>query len=354
MANKITGTTDTSGALTTMPKAMKSVLIVATAGEGKTASYAEKEIFSITGTADAAAAFGAGIAQKIVKVLIANGVDSIKGIIIPATGETSLADTLEASMSDTTIKCIVTEDNSTETISAIKDHLTMAEDNDMFRYAVFGPDVESAKTQEGLITFAKTCASNRIFIPGPSLFMGDNATVAEPQVVAAGLASAIMTETDDPALPLNGVEILGFGKVNRLILESERNALANAGVTAIYNNENGIPTIWRLVTSDISTDKIWQEGTTRFIADYVLEKIETMLRMNYKRTKNLTRILEAIRGDVIVALEDCEALEIIENFDKSTVTVARDPQDIYGAIVDYEFDVVTPLYTITIKQHMKL
>ena len=354
MANKVTGTTDTSGALTTIPRAIGSILVVGTAGEDQTADHAEKEVFSISGTADAVAAFGTGVAQKIVRVLITNGVDNIKGIIIPETGDTPLADALEASLQDHTIRCIVTDNNLADTVTAIKDHLAMAEDNDMFRYAFFGPDAESAKTQDGLIEFAKGCADDRIFISGASLFESDNKTVADPQVVAAGLASAVMTETDDPALPLNNVEINGFGKVCRLVLESERNALANAGITAIYNNENGTPAIWRLVTSDLSTDKIWQEGTTRFIADYVLEKIETMLRANYKRTKNVARILEAIRGDVIVVLEECEALEIIENFDKSTVTVAQNPNDRYGATVDYEFDVVTPLYTITIKQHMIL
>ena len=53
-------------------------------------------------------------------------------------------------------------------------------------------------------------------------------------------------------------------------------------------------------------------------------------------------------------MEKIQGLEIIENWDEATLTVARDPQDLYGALVDYEFDVVTPLYTITIRQHMKL
>ena len=53
-------------------------------------------------------------------------------------------------------------------------------------------------------------------------------------------------------------------------------------------------------------------------------------------------------------MEKFEAAEIIENWDEATLTVTKDPQDMYGALVDYEFDVVTPLYTITITQHMKL
>lgn len=57
-----------------------------------------------------------------------------------------------------------------------------------------------------------------------------------------------------------------------------------------------------------------------------------MLRKNYKRTKNVTRVLNAIRDDVKLTLQTLNELEIIENFDESTVTVSKDPADRYGAI----------------------
>ena len=108
MANKVTGRTDTSGALSTAPVASKSLIIVSTAGEDKTADHAEKTIFSITGTNDAIAAFGKdSVASKIVRVLITNGVDNIKGIIIPSSGDTALSDTLDATLADKTIRMIL-------------------------------------------------------------------------------------------------------------------------------------------------------------------------------------------------------------------------------------------------------
>ena len=161
-----------------------------------------------------------------------------------------------------------------------------------------------------------------------------------------------MVETSDPALPMNGVNIKGFSGVGILMLSAEMDALVKAGVTPIYD-EDMTPAIWRLVTS-AQNDQVWQEGSTRFIADYVLESVENMLRKNYKRTKNVTRVLNAIRDDVKLTLQTLNELEIIENFDESTVTVSKDPADRYGALIDYEFDVVTPLYTITINQHLKL
>lgn len=356
MANKVTGKTDVSGALSTAPSSPKSVIIVGTATDTQTANKAEKTIFSISGTSDSLAAFGSDVASKIVRALIANGVNNIKGIIVPATGDNALADTLEATLVDKSIKVVLTLDNSTATISAVKDHLTVAEDNDMFRYAVFAPSAEDSADQTKLVAFAKTISDDRIFVPGPLLVDNAGANV-EPQVFAAGLAGVIMTETVDPALPVNGVNIYGFGGVSRAMLNTEMSALVNAGVTPIYA-DGLIPTIYRLVTSalktDGSVDPVWQEGTTRFIADYVLESNSELLRANYKRTKNVARILDSIKGDIAINMEKMAAAEIIENWDPTTLTVIKDPSDVYGALVDYEFDVVTPLYTITINQHLKV
>lgn len=351
MANKVTGITDTSGALSTAPVAPKSLIIIGTAGEDKTANHEEKTIFPITGTNDAIAAFGAGIVSKMVRVLITNGVDNIKGIIIPSTGEDALVETLDATMADKTIKVILCCDNEAATISAVKDHLVVAEANDRFRYSVFAPSAEDTVDQTKLTEFAKTIASDRIFVPGPSLLDTAGASV-EPQIAAAGLAAVIMTETGDPALPMNSVNILGFGGLSRVMLDSEMKILAGAGITALYP-DGTTPAVYRLVTTDIE-NAVWQEGTTRFIADYVLESNSELLRANYKRTKNVTRILNAIRDDIKINMEKMEAAEIIENWDEKTLTVVKDPDDAYGALVDYEFDVVTPLYTITITQHMKL
>lgn len=354
MANKVTGRTDTSGALTTAPSILKSILVVGTKKENSTTEVKENTVFGITGTADAKAVFGDNaVVEKIVKVLIQNGADYINGMVL-GSSETAIADALEASMADKSIKVIITEGNDTTTIAALKDHLTLCEDNDMFRYGVIAPTEEASATQTALVAFAKTVDSDRIFIPStlPTL----NGTVVDPQVAAAGLGALIMTETDDPALPMNGVAMAGYSGLARTMLESEMKILANNGITPLYL-EGTTPTVYRLVTScvtDESKHAIWQEGTTRFIADYVLENNENMLRTNYKRTKNVARILKAIRGDIKINMEKFEAAEIIENWDESTLTVIKDPSDQYGALVDYEFDVVTPLYTITITQHMKL
>lgn len=353
MANKVTGSTDTTGALTIAQKMPKSVLLV-----GRVKGTPEKEteaevLFSIIGTADAESRFGKGhVFVKAVKALIQNGVDSMYGIIVSETikedyaMKDNYANALERSLGEASVKCIIMDDYDTANVTELKTHLNMAEANDLFRYAVIAAESDDNDT---IVQYAKDLNNSRIFYVGPTFTDGEN--IIDKVIVAAGVTGVIMTETNDPALPMNGVIINGIGNVNKAVLESERKLLANNGVTALYND--GQPVIYRLVTS-YQTDEIWHEGTTRFIADYVLENVENVLRASYKRTKNVVRILDSIKTTVRGVLESFNALEIIENFDPKTLTVVKDPTDLYGALVDYEFDVVTPLYTITINQHMKL
>lgn len=361
MANRITGSTDTTGAISVRPKTEKSLLIVCESTAISDKATPEK-IYTITGTSDAEARFGEKVG-KLVKILINNGVDNIKCIAIDAYGEgedskyASVSEAYEGAMSaslgETSIKCVILDTTSPTAINALKTHLNFAEGEDILRYGVIGSvavDVDAAGTE------AEGVNEKRIFMPFP--YMVDNSNVKLDGIYgAAGLAALIMTETSDPALPMNGVEFVGFGGTNMHLLNAQKNTLEQKGITAIVGTST--PAVWRLVTTrtkDASgeADPIWHEGTTLFIADDVLSTVIDTLKATYKRTKNVTRVLDAIKTTVIGILETKEALEIIENFDKSTVTVIQDPEDIYGALVDYEINVVTPLYTITINQHLKL
>lgn len=364
MANKVTGSNDTSGALSIAPSTPKSIMIIGkTVGEPTNAVDANK-IVSLTGTSDAAGMFGSeSVVVKMVKLLISNGVDNIYAIIadVPEKGSSSDEEyqklvegaydkALTASIDEDSVKVLLLDTN--KQTSLLKTHLALCETNDMFRYSVILPDNDT-NTQDTLVKFAKGIDDSRIFTSGPAM-IDTSAKDVDPVLGAAGIAAMIMTETNDPALPLNGVRIKGLSGVNRKMLDTEKQVLVKNGVTPLYT-EGSMPNIFRLVTTCVS-DPVWQEGTTRFIADYVLETVENTLRANYKRTKNVARVLgdTGIRGTVKTILQTMEDLEIIENFDESTLTVIKDPKDQYGALVDYEIDVVTPLYTITISQHIKL
>ena len=357
MANRITGSTDTTSSISIRARSMKSVLLVCE--KAATGSATAEQIYPVSGTSDAYTKFGEKV-SKLVKILINNGVDNIKCVAIGEYGAdeeytdkaSAYAAAMNASLVDKGIMVIITDSTDATVASAMKTHLAVAESEDMFRYGVVGL---SATTIEEAVAEVSSINSERVFAPFPH-FVDDSGIVLDGAYGAAGMAALILTETSDPAMPMNNVEFRGFGGTSMVLLKSDRTTLEQAGITAIVGGST--PTIWRLVTTRLKSgetgDPTWHDGTTIFIADNVLESVITTLQSTYKRTKNTSRILNAIRTTVIGILEAKEGLEIIENFDKNTVSVVQDPEDIYGAVVDYEFDVVTPLYTITITQHMKL
>lgn len=364
MANNITGSTDTSGALSVVPVAKKCVIIVGEIkpGSGQTVNTVKEQIFDVLGTADADAKFGTNSPiSKLVKILISNGVTYMKGIAIEGYAGSPYASLAEAyagamskTLTDNSVKCVMLDTMDATVIAKLKLHLAQAEAEDLFRYSAIG--AIASQTNAQFATLAGVQNDKRIFLSGPNP-VDDSNTILGGIYSAAGIISAIMTETADPALPMNGVELLGYGGLERVLLKADKDALVTAGVTPMYVSPSGYPTIFRLVTtytkdSQAVADPTWQEGTTVFIADDVLETVINTLKVNFKRTKNVARILDAIKTSVIGVLELKNALEIIQNFDKSTVSVIKDPNDLYGALIDYEFQVVTPLYNITIKQHL--
>ena len=278
MANRITGSTDVTGAISVRPKTVKSLLIVCENGSTAVSGKAESErIYTVTGTNDASTKFGTKVAN-IVKVLINNGVDNIKCIAVGEYGNEKAYTTaakayegaLDKTLGDTSIKTIILDVAVSEIITVLKSHLAKAEGEDMFRYGVIGltsTDVDSAVTEVGSIN------EKRIFAPFPN-FVDESNLELDGIYAAAGLASLIMTETSDPAMPMNGVEMVGFGGTTMPLLKSQRTILEQGGVTGIVGV--GAPAVWRLVTTRTKdangdADPIWHEGTTLFIADDVLE-----------------------------------------------------------------------------------
>lgn len=359
MANKIIGRTDTTGNVSVVTNSDRAVLLVGT-GVDET----KEVLFQINSTTEASTHFGPeSNASEIVRILIRNGVTNIKGICVGEVGDSgkpytqatdAYAAALTKSMSAEDIMCIILDKSDKTLYSAVKSHLAEAEAEDLYRYAVVGCGSD-VNTTELAIAEATAVDSDRMFIPYPNM-VDDAGKAVDGSITAAGIAAAIVTQTNDPALPVSGVPLSGYGGVAVKLLKTEFDSLCDGCVVPIYV-EGGVPYIYRLVTTsqkDDGKDSIWHDATTRLIADDVLDSVMAKLRANYKRTKNVSRVLNAIKTDVISVLEDKEGLEIIQDFDRDTVSVIRDPNDIYGALVDYEFQVVTPLYTITITQHMKV
>lgn len=253
---------------------------------------------------------------------------------------------------------IVVDKTDAAVFTKLKTHLDLAEAENMFGYAVIG--TVAGASNSTLTTLADSINHKRMYLAGPSV-LNDSGVAISGIYAAAGLAAVISSKTADPALPCNGIEILGFGGSERMLLKADKEALVAGGVTPLYQSPAGNPTVYRLVstyTKDTQgdADGTWQELTTVMIADNVLTAVRNRILANYKRTKNATRVLDSIRTDVIdvLRIKNDPLVEIIENFDESKVLVRKDPDNVYGALVSYEIDVVTPLYVVTITQNLKV
>lgn len=359
MPIKVHGITDATGASAGLAKNGKPVCIVALKGVGILTEV--NKPFPIYSIADANNKFGEDSAgAKLATVLFKGGVKTIYGVIPttvvdPVAQATNYDTAMMELLRFPNIKVVVLDTVLPTIHTKLGAFLDLAESQDILMYGVVGID---SSVVIDLSTYAGVLNNKRIFLPGPSVLDIDGVKLGGIYS-AAGLASAISTETFDPALPMNGVELMGFGGVDSVLLTTEKDALVMAGVTPLYNSKDGNPTVYRLVTTytkdlEGAPDLTWQEGTTIFISDDVLESCVNTIRTKYKRTKGVTRILKAMRTDILITLQGKNDLEIIENFNANTVSVIKDPNDMYGALIDYEYDVVTPLYTVTIRQHMIL
>lgn len=360
MANKIIGRTDTSGAVSLGSVASNSKRPILLVGKG--VDETKEVIFNISGTQDAITHFGKESPfVDIVKVLVRNGVKVIEGINVGDYGDSGTYETIteaynaayEVSLTDSKVMLIILDTSDPDAYEELPVHLSGAEQADIYRYAVVGVPVGTTDAQA--IAAVKKLNCDRMFMPFPNVVNNENQEL-DGAHAAAGLAAILATQTDDPALPTNSLPIVGYGGVAKLYKEADIVKMVEAGLSPIVP-DNGVPTTYRVVTTAQGSgdeESIWHDATTRLIADDVLSTVLAKLKANYKRTKNIARVLGSIRSDVITVLDKKMALEIIEKYERSLVTVQKDPEDRYGALVDFEYTVVSPLYTITITQHIKI
>jgi hypothetical protein len=361
MSINVKGTTDTTGASSVLAGTSKTIVVVGVKG-ASVPTLTPNKLVSILSTKDASSKFGDNTkVVNMVKTLITNGVKDIKGILVdavvaPATIGTVYESALDVLLGNPNIKFILLDTQETTVLAKLKTHLNVAEAEQMRRYGVTA--IPSTITDIATMPdWVETNADHkRIFVAGPTA-LNDDGTDAEPLLLASALCAILATETNDPALPASGVATVGFGGVKQIMLTSEMEALTSAGIT-LFTMDGGEMVTYKVVTSAVTLNSdgvvIYHDATTILIDDYIMDKVRAKLKANYPRTKNVARVLDSMRGDVVNELSDANALEIIENFDEKLVSVIKDSSDIYGALVDYTFDVVTPLYTITLTQHMKL
>ncbi len=349
-------TLDASKAVSALPGTAKVIGLIANAKQGTkgkkyvVTTYSDAErTFSI----DAAYTHMTGLLYQLFK----NGAKRIIAVpaAIPANAEgiatdQDYQDALDALLEEEAVQIVVCDSTAATVHAKIKTHVGDASADRKERIAIVGGPAQEASAAEAA---AEAINSGRVFYVDPTPLAEDGVTELSGAYMAAAVAAQVAINVD-PAMPLTGVVLKGFGGLKTKRSGDEIEALISAGVIPIesFNGEIQIVRAVSTYTKDAQgvEDTLWQELTTVLIADDVISSIRNDLARNYKRAKNSDSKRSSIKTRVTTILEAKMRAEIIEFYTEPTVE--KNPDKPTQSDVDFGFDVMDPLNQIHINAHM--
>lgn len=152
----------------------------------------------------------------------------------------------------------------------------------------------------------------------------------------AGAYAAVIGSEEDPAMPLNGLPLVGIGPTNisnRLSRSQQESCLEN-GVTPLMVGPGEQVAVVRAITtyttnSTGTDDPSLLDITTIKTLDYVRKAIETREALRFPRSKLSTRTPSKVYDQILDVLKQLEELEIVENVDANAdgIIVEKDSVD---------------------------
>lgn len=209
-------------------------------------------------------------------------------------------------------------------------------------------------TVQELCTRAEALNSERMVLVAPQVYCTGKTAAVDGWLAAAALAGALCDQSD-PALPLNGQVLRGFDGVTQVYSDTEYDALVASGVTALECVGGEVSVIRALTTrtkTGGSSDLTFRELGTMLVIDDVIPSIRASLRRTFTRTKNNAVTRNAIRNRVIIELEDRISREIIDSYNKLTVSALETDPTV--CVVEFEFSVVHGLNRIYLTAHISV
>ncbi|NBH76187.1 phage tail sheath subtilisin-like domain-containing protein [Rodentibacter pneumotropicus] len=172
-------------------------------------------------------------------------------------------------------------------------------------------------------------------------------------LIAAGFGAIIAGE-EDPAKPLNTLEIKGLTPVSatETPLKTEVNQSLFHGLTPIMVVNNRVQIVRAITTYTKSPanvdDPAWLDLTTIRTLDYTRKAIEQRIALRFPRSKLSNRTPPKVRSEILDVLYRLENLEILENVDmhKGKLLVVRNGQDPNRLDTAIPADVVNGLHVV--------
>lgn len=172
-------------------------------------------------------------------------------------------------------------------------------------------------------------------------------------LIAAGFGAVIAGE-EDPAKPLNTLEIKGLTPVDatETPLKTEVNQALFHGLTPIMVVTNRVQIVRAITTYTKSPanvdDPAWLDLTTIRTMDYTRKAIEQRIALRFPRAKLSNRTPPKVRSEILDVLYRLENQEILENVDanKGKLLVVRNGQDPNRLDTAIPADVVNGLHVV--------
>jgi phage tail sheath gpL-like len=349
MGLKVITTLDAKAGMAALGTDDKRVVVIAAGGTGT-----DNKLVDVFSLSQAKSEFTSGNIVDLLETCFKNRAKRIAGVKITVTGSELPADldakyqaALDAILAESQIDYIVIDNNVSSIVNIGKTHCENATaENRPRKLVIWGGTTEATNANSG-----------RVWIVDNNLIDSEGVDV-NGMHGAAAIASVISLETD-PALPVHGLRLKGFGGVKAKKTIAEMDTLANGGVIPL-EQVGGDVVIYRGVTSytkdsTSAADNTYSDITTMEIIDTVVPGVQRFLQNKYKRSKNTDGVRKDIEIDVKTVLLVYEGLEYIEDVEESSnisaTAVVGEPKK---TRVDYNFDVVNALEEIQIYAHMIL
>lgn len=176
----------------------------------------------------------------------------------------------------------------------------------------------------------------------------------EPNALIAAGYGAVIAKEEDPAKPLNTLEIKGLAPVvptqNPLLTEVNQALFHGLTPITVVNYRvrimRAITTYTKSATN--TDDPSYLDLTTIRTLDYARKAIEQRIELRFPRAKLSNRTPPKVRSEILDVLYRLENLEVIENVDahKAKLLVQRNPQDPNRLDTVIPSDVVNGLHVV--------
>lgn len=308
------------------------------------------QVVRVTSYEEGVAAFGQDSESikmaALLRLLFLNGASEVKAVRVA--DESHYGDAFTALSLEEGIDIVICDSDVKTVQLLMRESIIMAADARRERIGIVGSVGES--TAE-MIERAAAINHERMVLVGGDV-LDESGDVLGGIYAAAALAGRL-SQISDPAVPVNGETLEGFGGVSTAFSDNQIDQLIRGGVTPL-ETVSGVVSVVRGITTRTTTDDVedttWRELTTILIVDDVIPAVRNALRSRFSRKKNTAQTRGAIRSQVIMELENKRAAEIIESY--GDVAVSVDSTDPTVCLVEFSFGVAHGLNQIYLTAHI--